>query len=72
MDKEDEFTEVVFKEHGLTSVEVKDNGKGIDESDWPAIGILPFPLSFEHTTQIYFMIISIETSYVKNNDLLRS
>lgn len=32
------WTEIRFKEHGVDSIEVQDNGKGIDSSDWSGIG----------------------------------
>ncbi|GAA5999464.1 ATP-binding mismatch repair protein [Rhodotorula paludigena] len=31
--------EVAFREHGTESLEVKDNGKGIDQSDWEGIAL---------------------------------
>lgn len=33
--------EVRMKEHGLDSIEVVDNGSGIQEADWPNIGMVP-------------------------------
>jgi DNA mismatch repair protein PMS2 len=34
--------EVRMKEHGLDSIEVVDNGSGIQEADWPNIGMIFF------------------------------
>ncbi|GAA5949061.1 hypothetical protein JCM3765_003999 [Sporobolomyces pararoseus] len=31
--------DVKFKEHGYDSIEVQDNGKGIDQEDWPGIAL---------------------------------
>lgn len=31
-------SDVRIKDHGLESIEVVDNGSGIDEVDWPSIG----------------------------------
>lgn len=31
-------TEINFRDYGVLSVEVKDNGNGIDETDWSSIG----------------------------------
>jgi signal transduction histidine kinase len=32
--------DVKFKEHGVESIEVQDNGKGIEKDDWLGIGTL--------------------------------
>lgn len=37
--------DVRIKDHGLETIEVVDNGAGIDKADWPSIG--------EHTRRFY-------------------
>lgn len=32
------YVVITFKEHGLESIEVQDNGRGIDKEDWAGIG----------------------------------
>ncbi|KAI5478147.1 hypothetical protein MNV49_005411 [Pseudohyphozyma bogoriensis] len=37
LDADASSIEIKFKEYGVESIEVTDNGKGIDQSDWPGI-----------------------------------
>jgi hypothetical protein len=49
------FTEVRFKDHGLTSVEVIDNGSGIAPSDYDSVGLSCFkPFGYMLTMHINY------------------
>lgn len=52
-----------FKEYGVDSIEVQDNGRGIEESDWSAIGEVPTPRS-EMSSGMLTRRNSAEASYV--------
>lgn len=45
-------TEVRFKEYGLTSIEVIDNGCGIAEADYDSIGTSPIDVSIPRSNPI--------------------
>jgi hypothetical protein len=55
---------VRFKEYGVDSIEVQDNGRGIEESDWSAIGEAPTPRS-ETSSYMLTRWNSAEASYVQ-------
>jgi hypothetical protein len=55
--------EVRFKNHGLDSIEVQDNGAGISPADYDTIGMLKLPIlaTIESTTDFY----SLKTLHVQ-------
>lgn len=41
--------DITFRDAGVEAIEVKDNGKGIDQSDWEGIGAFhPLPELAQH------------------------
>lgn len=68
-----DIVELVFKNYGIDSFEVRDNGKGIDPSDWSGIGdsissILLQLLTIIHSSQAsHLEINSIFGSYCGRN-----
>jgi hypothetical protein len=63
----DKVTEVRFKNNGLDSIEVQDNGAGISPADYDTIGMLEFFVSAIMSPMTDFY--SFETLHVQALDL---
>ena len=58
------FIDIRFKNHGLDSIEVHDNGGGIAPEDYEKIGSPIFPIKLLWTTTLTYAINSSQTLYL--------